>query len=153
MINKSMHKSKAPLTAPVLGQREIDTLRLFWRSEATTLSATDIHKILKEQAETPQDVISINTIQSTIERLWKKNLLSRNKQGKAFIYKAAYSKQEVISSLISEISDALGEGDDSAIMSGIFTFLKSKNTRGHRDLLQALGNQPSLIHASNSNDD
>lgn len=153
MNNKNMPISKAPLTAPVLGQREIDTLRLFWRSEATTLSATDIHKILRDQADTPQDVISINTIQSTIERLWKKNLLSRNKQGKAFIYKAAYSKQEVISSLISEISDALGEGDDSAIMSGIFTFLKSKNTKGHRNLLQTLGNQPNLIHSSNSNDD
>jgi predicted transcriptional regulator len=96
-------------------------------------------------------VISINTIQSTIERLWKKKLLSRHKQGKAYIYTSIYSKQEVISSLIEEISDALGESDDSAIMSGIFTFLKSINTNNHLDLLQSpkqepTQHRPSLVH-------
>ena len=103
---------KPPLATPVLGQREIETLGLFWRSEASTLSATEILRILQLQAKQPEDVISINTIQSTIERFWKKRLLSRRKQEKAYIYTSMYSKQEVISSLITEISDALGEGDD-----------------------------------------
>jgi predicted transcriptional regulator len=94
--------------------------------------------MLLSQAKDPGDVISINTIQSTIERLWKKQLLSRHKEGKAYIYTSMYSKQEVISSLIEEISDALGGGDDSAIMSGIFTFLKSKNTGNKVKLLQTL---------------
>jgi predicted transcriptional regulator len=138
MNNKNNTSAKPPLSAPVLGQREIETLGLFWRNEAATLSASDILKILKGQAKEPKDVISINTIQSTIERLWKKQLLSRRKEGKAYIYTSMYSKQEVISSLIKEISDALGGGDDSAIMSGIFTFLKSRNTGNQVELLQML---------------
>jgi predicted transcriptional regulator len=143
---------KPPLSAPVLGQREIETLGLFWRSAAATLSATDILGILQYQAKVPEDVISISTIQSTIERLWKKKLLNRHKQGKAYIYTSMYSKQEVISSLIKEISDALGEGDDSAIMSGIFTFLKSRNTSSQVDLLQSLKQEPTLNDGRLTND-
>jgi predicted transcriptional regulator len=138
MKNKNKSIEKPPLSAPVLGQREIETLGLFWRDEKVPLSASDILGMLLYQAEEPEDVISINTIQSTIERLWKKQLLSRHKEGKAYIYTSMYSKQEVISSLIEEISNALGEGDDSAIMSGIFTFLKSKNTGNKVKLLQTL---------------
>lgn len=97
-------------------------------------------------------MISINTIQSTIERLWKKKLLSRHKQGKAYIYTSMYSKQEVISSLIKEISDALGEGDDNAIMSGIFTFLKSRNSDNQLYLLQSLQQESVLSHPSLTHD-
>jgi predicted transcriptional regulator len=152
MNYKNDTSAKPPLSAPVLGQREIETLGLFWRNEAATLSASDILKILKCQAKEPKDVISINTIQSTIERLWKKKLLSRHKQGKAYIYTSMYSKQEVISSLIREISDALGEGDDNAIMSGIFTFLKSRNTNNQLDLLQSLKQEPNLHHPDLAHD-
>lgn len=137
--------TKPTLVAPVLGQREIETLGLFWREEVTTLSASDILKIFEQQAAEPDDVISIHTIQSTIERLWKKNLLRRHKHGKAYIYRSIYSKQEVISSLIKEISDALGDGDDSAIVSGIFAFLKSRDTNKHLDLLKTLGQEPAFI--------
>lgn len=138
MKNKNNAIVKPPLSAPVLGQREIETLGLFWRDEEIPLSASDILGMLEYQADKPGDVITINTIQSTIERLWKKQLLSRRKEGKAYIYTSMYSKQEVISSLIKEISDALGGGDDSAIMSGIFTFLKSRNTGNQVELLQML---------------
>jgi len=136
-INNTCNNKK-PLNAPVLGAREIETLNLFWQQQAGSLSASDILNLLTQRAVNPRDVISLNTIQSTIERLWKKNLLRREKQGKAYIYTSLYSKQEVISSLIMEISDALGEGDDSAIMSGIFTFLKTKNTKQHFKMLASL---------------
>lgn len=140
MINKYKNKIavKPSLSAPVLGQREIETLGLFWRNQEISLSANDIRGMFEHQTEKPENVISLNTIQSTIERLWKKKLLSRHKEGKAYIYTCMYSKQEVISSLIKEISDALGEGDDNAIMSGIFTFLKSRNTDNQLNLLQTL---------------
>lgn len=143
--------AKPTLSAPVLGKREIDTLGLFWRDKSISLSACDILSMLYEQTEKPNDVISIKTIQSTLERLWKKKLLSRHKQGKAYIYRSIYSKQEVISSLISEISDTLGEGDDRVIMSGIFTFLKSRNTTKYLSLLEAIENEPVLTHIHPSN--
>lgn len=143
--------NKPALSAPVLGRREIDTLGLFWRDESLALSASDILNMLYEQTDKPNNVISINTIQSTIERLWKKKLLSRRKQGKAYLYKSIYSKQEVISSLINEISDTLGEGDENAIMSGIFTFLKSKNTPKYLSLLDAMENEPALTQVPTNN--
>ncbi|WP_339723637.1 BlaI/MecI/CopY family transcriptional regulator [uncultured Paraglaciecola sp.] len=143
--------TKPALSAPVLGKREIDTLGLFWRDESLSLSASDILNMLCAQTDKPDNVISINTIQSTIERLWKKQLLSRRKQGKAYIYRSIYSKQEVISSLINEISDTLGEGDDSAIMSGIFTFLKSRDTNKYLNLLEALEQDPVFTEVPTNN--
>jgi predicted transcriptional regulator len=134
--------TKPALSAPVLGKREIETLGLFWRDESIPLSASDILKMCQKQSDEPDKVISINTIQSTIERLWRKKLLSRHKKGKAYIYESTYSKQEVISSLIKEISDALGQGDENAIMSGIFTFLKSRNTNKNLNLLEILEQDP-----------
>ena len=145
--------TKPPLAAPVLGQREIETLGLFWQDSSTSLSATDILKLIVNQADEPNEVITINTVQSTIERLWKKKLLSRRKRGKAFIYTPIYTKQEVMSSLIKEISDTLGGGDDSAIMSGIFTFLKGRNTQNPVSLLQTLEHNMTVKSATCSNDE
>jgi predicted transcriptional regulator len=127
MENQYQTKFKPLLPPPVLGRREIDTLNLFWRAKQPQLSASDIHCMFIEQAKEYDHVVSINTIQSTTERLWRKKLLNRYKQGKAYIYTCAYSRQELIGSLISEISDALGAEGDSAIISGILIFLKSRN--------------------------
>lgn len=144
MYDKNEMRIKPRLSAPILGHREIETLRLFWRDVDSPLSANDLLRMLEQQAKEPSDVISINTIQSTIERLWKKSLLSRHKKGKAYIYVPIYSKQEVISSLIRDISDSLGEGDESVIMSGILTFLKSRNIGNQLDLLRLLEQDPTL---------
>lgn len=144
-INSKIGRSVKPaLSAPVLGTREIQTLNLFWDNESSSLSATDILSMFERRATEPDEVISINTIQSTIERLWKKKLLTRKKQGKAYIYTCTYSKQEVISSLIKEIGDALGQGDESAIVSGIFTFLKSRNSSSQLDMLNAISDDTAL---------
>ena len=61
--------TKPPLTAPVLGQREIETLGLFWQDSSASLSATDILTLIVNQTDEPNEVITINTVQSTIERL------------------------------------------------------------------------------------
>ncbi len=145
--------TKPPLTAPVLGQREIETLGLFWQDSSASLSATDILTLIVNQTDEPNEVITINTVQSTIERLWKKKLLSRRKQGKAFIYAPIYTKQEVMSSLIKQISDTLGGGDDSAIMSGIFTFLKGRDTQNPVALLQTLEQNYAVKSTTGSNDE
>ncbi|GAC12972.1 BlaI/MecI/CopY family transcriptional regulator [Aliiglaciecola lipolytica] len=116
-------KQKTDLVPPVLGKREIQTLNLFWGEDESGLSAIDISELMEKQSggECP---VSLNTIQSTIERLWRKNLLSRKKVGKAYIYLPRYSKKQVISSLISEIRDEMGQGDESIMLSGIIEYLQ-----------------------------
>ncbi len=114
-----------PLAPPVLGQREIQTLDFFWSQQQGQLSALDVKRLIDSRTFGSDDAISISTIQSTMERLWRKGLLSRKKEGKAFIYCACYSKQEVISSLLSEIKNEMGQGDELVMMSGIVEYLQS----------------------------
>lgn len=148
MINANIHNQKSALAAPVLGQREIETLGFFWRTENAHYSATDILELLRQQAESTEHIISLNTVQSTTERLWRKKLLTRYKQGKAYKYVCVYSKQEVIGSLIDEISRSLGEDDDTAIISGIFTFLKSKSVDSKVALVRTLEQDLTQAHSA-----
>lgn len=112
----------------MLGRREIQTLDLFWRQEDLSLTAQNILDLLESEQNSSIKLISINTIQSTIERLWRKGLLTRSKIGKAYIYCSRYSKQEVISSLLSEICDEMGKGDELVMLSGIMTYLNNWNS-------------------------
>lgn len=119
---------KEKLKPPMLGRREIQTLDLFWRQEDLSLTAQNILDLLESEQNSSIKLISINTIQSTIERLWRKGLLTRSKIGKAYIYCSRYSKQEVISSLLSEICDEMGKGDELVMLSGIMTYLNNWNS-------------------------
>lgn len=59
---------------------------------------------------------TLNTIQSTLDRLFKKDLLSREKQGHAYYYHAKVGREALIAQLIQDITcDFLGEGEHSLI--------------------------------------
>lgn len=123
-----MKKLRKALEPPILGKREIQTLDFFWAHGKQTLSASDVKQLLEKQAKTGCITITINTVQSTLERLWRKNLLTRSKSGKAYFYSCRFSKQEVISSLILEIQDEMGQGDELVMLSGIVEYLHGQDS-------------------------
>lgn len=131
---KSKHAHK--LEAPMLGKREIQTLDFFWRNEESSLSAVDILNLLEQEHSGQAKVISLHTIQSTIERLWRKKLLERKKVGKAYIYSVLYSKQEVIGSLLGEIKEEMGQGDDWVMLTGIMAYLQSWDSDLSKQILK-----------------
>lgn len=57
---------------------------------------------------------TLNTIQSTLDRLYKKELLLREKSGHAFLYRPAKSKAEFLGLLINHITkDFISEKESS----------------------------------------
>ena len=59
---------------------------------------------------------TLNTIQSTLDRLFKKQLLSRTKQGHAYYYRAKVDRDALLATLISSVtSDFVTEGEHSLI--------------------------------------
>ncbi|UAA39065.1 BlaI/MecI/CopY family transcriptional regulator [Paraneptunicella aestuarii] len=92
-----------------LGELEKQVLQHLWSvSEA---DAKQVHLILGQARG-----ISLNTIQSTLDRLFKKKLLSRTKQGHAYLYRTAIDREGLISKLISNVtSDFVEEGEHSLI--------------------------------------
>lgn len=59
---------------------------------------------------------TLNTIQSTLDRLFKKGLLAREKHGHAFQYRAAVDRDVFIRRLITNISSDFGSSGENMLL-------------------------------------
>ncbi|MBL4729530.1 MAG: BlaI/MecI/CopY family transcriptional regulator [Gammaproteobacteria bacterium] len=92
-----------------LGELEKLTLNYFWGTE--TADAKQVYAHFKQQRGG-----TLNTIQSTLDRLYKKGLLVRKKEGHAFQYSAAASRKAFIGQLIRDVTrDFTGDDEDSLL--------------------------------------
>lgn len=89
-----------------LGDLEKLVLNFFWSN--TEADAKQTHDYFAQQRGG-----SLNTIQSTLDRLYKKGLLKRVKRGHAFIYSASCSKKAFLSRLVLNVTeDFIQPGED-----------------------------------------
>lgn len=88
-------------TIPALGELEIAVLEHAWSAGET--SAKDAHAAIGEQRG-----ISLNTVQSTLERLFRKELLTRTKSGHAFRYSAKIPREQLLARLIHDVIGRFG---------------------------------------------
>ena len=92
-----------------LGELEKQVLQHLWNTDEA--DAKSVHYVLGQTRG-----ISLNTIQSTLDRLFKKGLLSRTKQGHAWCYRAKVDRATLIAKLISNVtSDFVEDGEHSLI--------------------------------------
>ena len=92
-----------------LGELEKQVLQYLWN--ASEADAKQVHVVLGQSRGN-----SLNTIQSTLDRLFKKDLLTRQKQGHAYYYRAKVGREELIAQLIQSVTgDFISEGEDSLI--------------------------------------
>lgn len=81
---------------------------------------------------------SLNTIQSTLDRLYKKGLLNRTKCGYAYSYSPAVERKELLGSLITDITQELAKNDSDAVLEAfidISTQLDDKSLQRLEDLI------------------
>jgi len=114
---------------PTLGPRELDVLDQLWRH--AELSAQQLHGHLAAD-------LSLNTVQSTLERLHRKGLAQRSKQGRAFFYTAAVTRAEVVSRVLNDLAREVGRGDLAPIISGFAGFMADDNVNIEQQLLRIL---------------
>lgn len=94
--------------APNLGHLEIAVLEHLW--EVGEASAKETHASLGTERG-----ISVNTVQSTLERLYRKALLSRSKSGHAYRYSAGIAREQLLARLINDVVDRFGGDMSSAL--------------------------------------
>lgn len=85
---------------PALGDLERRVLTELWNSGEQDAQA--LHARLRQTRP-----IVIGTVQSTLERLVRKNLLARTKKGRAFIYSSAVTRQELTAQMVCELVQSL----------------------------------------------
>ncbi len=92
-----------------LGELEKLVLNHFWT--ISSADAKEVHEYFSEQRNG-----SLNTIQSTLDRLFRKGLLNRKKVGHAFQYSAANSRNVFIGQLVKSVTqDFLGPDEDNLL--------------------------------------
>lgn len=127
----------APKRMPILGSRELEVLDILWDSARKYLSAQEVQSELTQRGKHNIDCVTVNTVHSTLERLVKKQLLTRSKKGRAFLYEVAMPRQKVISGLIKDIALDMSCGDTALMISGFIEFLESEDPQPSNDLARA----------------
>jgi predicted transcriptional regulator len=102
------------MRTPDLGPREMAVLERLWAS--APLSAQDLRQLLDPAT------VSLSTVQSTLERLHRKRLVSREKAGRAFRYRAALDRSTLISRLLEDLAREVGGGEVAPVISGFVAF-------------------------------
>ena len=95
---------------PALGELERAVLEHLW-----TIGRADVRQVY-DQMGAPRR-ITLNTIQSTMERLYRKGLLGREKVSHAYIYRPAVSRQELAARAVEEVMAELLGGEAEPMLS------------------------------------
>jgi predicted transcriptional regulator len=115
--------------AHVLGELETAVMEILWREPR--LSVSQVEEQLRRRRE-----IAHTTVLTTLDRMYRKGYLTREKQGKAFIYSPRYSREEFEHGLAQEVLSALlGQFTEPAIST--FVDLVASD-EGALDQLEAL---------------
>lgn len=86
----------------ILGDLETDIMEIVW--ENNTISVREVHGILHQKRQ-----IAYTTVMTVMGRLADKGLLLKNKDGNAFVYEAACTKDDFEKSTVKKIITGLME--------------------------------------------
>jgi predicted transcriptional regulator len=106
LFNLRGAKESGETMTPELGPLEREVMETVWHhyerdgSAASGLSVRDVHLAFGER-------LAYTTLMTTLDRLHKKGLLERHKDGRAFLYSPRMSPQEFERSLARSVIDTL----------------------------------------------
>lgn len=88
------------------------------------------------------DDIGLSTLQSTLERLYRKEMLARTKHSRAYVYTPRVTRPQIISALLRDITQEIAGGDVAPLVSGFIDYLDTAADPAARAALEeALVNQ------------
>ena len=99
-----------------LGPLERDVMNHLW----TTSPGGDVASV--HGAVGAARRLARNTIQSTLERLVRKGLVARRREGRAYHYVAILSRPDWIAEVLDVLAAQVGAGDPQAVLSGFVDF-------------------------------
>lgn len=103
-------KSASNVLNTNLGELELQVLEALWRRPH--LDAREVRESL-QGIRTP----SLSTVQSALERLYRKALVDRSKEGHAYTYHAAVSRANLLGRMLGDVIQLLHDGRMETILS------------------------------------
>ena len=111
-----------------LGKLEREVLEQIWQRRE--VSVRDVYLQFEER-------IAYTTLMTTLDRLYKKRLLHRRKDGRAFLYSAAVGRDEFEHGIREDVIDSLFESGVNEIQPVLACFVDTVSERD-RELLDEL---------------
>lgn len=105
-----------------LGELEKLVLNYFWSVD--TADAKQVHTYFEKQRGG-----TLNTIQSTLDRLFKKGLLKRKKESHAYRYRAATHRKVFIGQLIKDVTQEFADGDEDSLLAAFVSLSAEMDER------------------------
>lgn len=117
-------------TSPTLGTLELEVLEIIWGGAPTTAQAV-LEQLRRRR-------ITLTTVQSTLERLTRKALITRTKDGRAYVYRPRVSREELIADLLRGVSEQIATGRMEPLLSGFLMLVDELDEKAAGDLRQQL---------------
>lgn len=111
---------------------EAEVMELVWSEAWETFTVPDVHRELEGRRQ-----IAYTTTMTTIDRLFKKELLERTKEGRRYRYRPLMTKDEFNRALARDVFDSLPETGAEAALSLLVDRITEGDTH-QLDQLEAL---------------
>ncbi len=92
---------------------ELEFMQVIW--DAGEASPDDIDRALRENGR----AISVGSIRNVLAIMLDKGYLTRRKEGKAFLYRAAVGREQARTNLIGDILSNMFEGSESLVVAAL----------------------------------
>jgi predicted transcriptional regulator len=104
-----------------LGHLEREVLERLWAA-GSEASVRQVHEAFGE-------AVAYTTVLTTLDRLYRKGLTERRREGRAFLYRARVSRDELQQGVASDVIDSLLGGDNATARPVISTFVDAVGQR------------------------
>ena len=111
------------------GALEADILRVLWDAD-DSLTPGEVNAVLGVQ-------LAYTTVMTVLTRLWKKGLVGRQAQGRAYAYHAALTESELATRRMAETLSAVS--DRASVLAGFVGSLSKREVGQLRRLLNESG--------------
>jgi predicted transcriptional regulator len=81
---------------------EAELMEIVWEQGWDEFAVTDVHEVLEGQRE-----IAYTTVMTTVSRLHDKELLTRRKDGRRYLYRSTMTRPEFIEAMTREVLGSL----------------------------------------------
>lgn len=118
----------AEVASLALGKLEREVLEQAW--QRGEVSVRDIYRAFEER-------VAYTTLMTTLDRLYKKQILARRKNGRAFLYRASFSREEFEHGIREDVIEGILDSGAGAIQPILACIVDTVSERD-RELLDEL---------------
>lgn len=81
---------------------EAEIMEVVWSNEWAEFAVSDVHSILEDRRE-----VAYTTVMTTVSRLFDKGVLSREKDGRRYLYRPTLGRSEFVEKMTREVLGSL----------------------------------------------